>query len=1044
MPESPAPALCPTCGGSLSADAEGLCVACLLGDALGEVPKAGTLGSIGGHELIEVIARGGMGIVYRARQRDPEREVALKALPGAELLSAEARQRFKIEAEAMARLEHPGILPIYELGEEDGTPFFTMKLARGGSLAARLEAYHGKWREIAELIAQIAEAAHYAHERGVLHRDLKPGNILFDEKGQIQVSDFGLAKLVGAPSDLTRTIALMGTPNYMAPELTRGGKGAATTACDVWSLGVMLYELLAGHPPFHGDNLATVLRQLNEEEPALLPPEMPRDLVVITRKALQKTPTQRYDSAGALVADLRRWLRGEDIEARPVPLLEQAMMWAARRPALAGMAAALLVVMAVSAALLLRANRHLTASLHAEANALNTAEERLHQALVAEALALLRSHELTAREETLKVVRELVKAGHCDVETRTLAARALATTGIGQARELRTGFARGSSSTAITPEFSGYAVGGGSEGKHFAIVSPSGSEKQAVVRTPAVPNNFRFSPDGRWLAVHFRDHSVQVHSVAEPEKPAFRIPRTSNRWGVALDFHPKEAWWLYADGSPALRWHDAGTTGNENDPVVFTAPAPVIGLTLAPDGTRVCVQWSGGWGVVELSSGRLLWQRAETSTLAWPVWHASGKWVGNGVETPYRFVFVDAATGLETTAFYGHQGAISHAVLHPAQPLLFTQGWDRQLVMWDAWSGQAVGRLPSMVRGLAVSREGGHLVFSPEYLGAAVHDLAVSRAWRTWEAPLLTGVTGTSLDVSLDGRWLVTNSPGLVRLWEIGTRRHLADVPMTGPRRDGFSFWLEGTGLLHGVTDSAGKPIGGHRVEVGPRLSAGAAAPFDPKETSVTAAAPRQRMSDRRGIVLQHKDLSGGVMQPDGSQPLQLGPWSAQEVSPDRLWAAGDSTSGDGYEVRRIADGEVVLRIDIKPWVNLAFSPDSRHLVTAGSTEVIVHECGTWREVARWPVNVGFQGMGWVEFSPDGLHLATLHAEGTLALHETAGWTPVVRLRPPGPIFQHSGPARFQWTTDSRRLLVLTHGHRVSEWDITALREELGKLGLDW
>jgi serine/threonine-protein kinase len=182
MPDSAAaPVHCPVCGAVLAAgEAEGLCVACLLGEAMETTPSTGGLGRIAGHELIEIIARGGMGIVYRARQGDPPREVALKALPGAELMSAEARQRFKIEAEAMARLEHPAILPIYELGEEDGTPFFTMKLARGGSLAARLETYRGKWRDIAELIAQVAEAAHYAHERGVLHRDLKPGNILFD------------------------------------------------------------------------------------------------------------------------------------------------------------------------------------------------------------------------------------------------------------------------------------------------------------------------------------------------------------------------------------------------------------------------------------------------------------------------------------------------------------------------------------------------------------------------------------------------------------------------------------------------------------------------------------------------------------------------------------------------------------------------------------------------------------------------------------------------------------------------------------------------
>jgi serine/threonine-protein kinase len=169
----PTQSTCPECGAVVDPnDSEGLCIACMLGDALGPAPVAGALGSMGGHELIEVIARGGMGIVYRARQRDPAREVALKALPGAELMSDEARQRFRIEAQAMARLHHPAIVPVYEIGEEDGTPFFTMKLATGGTLATRMGDYAGKWREIAELIARIAEAVQFAHSHGVLHRDL--------------------------------------------------------------------------------------------------------------------------------------------------------------------------------------------------------------------------------------------------------------------------------------------------------------------------------------------------------------------------------------------------------------------------------------------------------------------------------------------------------------------------------------------------------------------------------------------------------------------------------------------------------------------------------------------------------------------------------------------------------------------------------------------------------------------------------------------------------------------------------------------------------
>lgn len=321
MSANPSTTCCGTCGAPLDPSVpDSPCAACLL---LGAVDEHPGLGSIGGHELIEIIARGGMGIVYRALQRDPKRVVALKALPGAALLSDEAGQRFKIEAQAMARLDHPAILPVYEFGEDGTTPFFTMKFATGGTLANRIGDYTGKWREIAELMARIVEAVQFAHSRGVLHRDLKPGNILFDEEGHTLVSDFGLAKMIGADSDLTKTLAMMGTPNYMAPELTHGN-GGVTTASDVWSLGVILYEMLAGRLPFIGDNVPSILRAVVEDEPTALrsigsqptseaqskpnarsTSGIPRDLGVIALKALQKDPARRRTSRTTCAAGWR-------------------------------------------------------------------------------------------------------------------------------------------------------------------------------------------------------------------------------------------------------------------------------------------------------------------------------------------------------------------------------------------------------------------------------------------------------------------------------------------------------------------------------------------------------------------------------------------------------------------------------------------------------------------------------------------------------------------------------------------------------------------
>ncbi len=327
---------CQTCGTKIDVvRSDGVCAICLFGDALDH--KVNEM--FGGHELHGVIARGGMGVVYRAMQREPRREVALKTLRGAELDSPEAQTRFRDEARTMAELEHPGILPIYQFGQQDGVLYFTMKLAAGGTLAERTAAYAGQWRKIAALIANVADAVQFAHEHGVLHRDIKPGNILFDEEGHTFVSDFGLAKLAeNADGGFTGSAAMLGTPHYMAPEIAAHGLRAATTATDVWSLGVMLYELQAQARPFKSDSVPALMREITEREPDALAQTVPSDLRIIAGKALAKDTKRRYASARALADDLRCWLEGRPITARSVSGVERLWLWSRRNRQLAALA----------------------------------------------------------------------------------------------------------------------------------------------------------------------------------------------------------------------------------------------------------------------------------------------------------------------------------------------------------------------------------------------------------------------------------------------------------------------------------------------------------------------------------------------------------------------------------------------------------------------------------------------------------------------------------------------------------------------------------
>jgi eukaryotic-like serine/threonine-protein kinase len=1016
--------ICPKCGRVLPADTpHGLCAKCLFSAMLDGPPldqsAQFTAGStsfprkFGSYELLEEMARGGMGVVYRARQAQVQRLVAVKVMAGGEFASPDFVTRFRTEAEAVASLDHPNIVPIYEVGECDGLPFFSMRLVEGGSLAKKIDSNPSSiTAEIAaRWVATLARAVHFAHQRGILHRDIKPGNVLLDAQDEPHLTDFGLAKLIEKDSTLTRTMAMLGTPSYMSPEQARGEAKQLTTAVDVYGLGAVFYELLTGQPPFVGGTTMETVRQVLEKEarrPSLLRTGLNRDLETICLKCLEKNPTQRYASAEALAEDLERWLRKEPILARPSTPAERLVKLVQRNPKTAALTILLQLVLAVALVSILRMSVRLGSA--------NREKDKVNTRLT----GMVRNFEW-------QKIEELVANGKR-----------------GHALAILSDFLRQNPQDAVTATRVISMLGG----VNFALPSAKPLQHRAAVDSLSVRGDGRTvatAADNKvWIwevrtgrLLSTLEHANKVNFVAYVSGDRFILARchdgTTRLWEVVttnavLDFETR----INARFPPVItpdRKRAALVETVETAHVWDLEERRRVGGPLKPSGRVTQAAFSRDLSRIAVGShcGKVgVWIVNDSRPIA-TLDHLDYDVTGLDFSPDDKMLAVavgftvslwETETWRKIGEFDVSDAQILSIAFTPDGRHLISTAYDRPIMIWDIASRTRVGQTIEAGRPFCyfrISRDGAKLA---SYSQSGLVRMWDARSGLPLSEPFEHEGPVTDLSFTPDGKSLVSCSQdGSVQVLNVQAPNSPQLFLLTDDRFPSACFSHDGTRVL-GSTDGkvlmfdrSGEPVGKpmphgdpiYRMQISPDGKNLVTATWDGSAKIWNMGTCESQMP-----LLKHSarlfDVSYSA---DGG-------WiaTASEDSTARIWDAGTGEPASPFLDNR---GEVY---------DVSFHPDSRTLLTCGADGTArLWSCPEGKVL--WPEPIRHKGIVWTaDFDRDGRRFVTASADRSAVVWDAKSRQPLTR-----PIRHEAAVKGARFSPDGRWVLTWSDDGTARIWD---------------